>query len=71
MQVVHTKYKALKGLEKREFVEKKLYFCHQEDPEELLRLAKSPRVTNNRRRRQKHHSVIIESKSVFQQSLKQ
>ena len=30
MQVVQTKYKTVSNLEGREFVEKKLYFCHSE-----------------------------------------
>ena len=32
MQVVHTKFKKVTSLDQREFVEKKLYFCHTEDP---------------------------------------
>ena len=35
MQVVLTKYKGITSLEQREFVEKKLYFCHNEDPAEV------------------------------------
>ena len=30
MQVVQTKYKTISNLEGREFIEKKLYFCHSE-----------------------------------------
>ena len=30
MQVVQTKYKTISNLDGREFIEKKLYFCHSE-----------------------------------------
>ena len=36
MQVVQTKFKTMSSLEPREFTEKKLYFCHKSDPEDII-----------------------------------
>jgi len=49
MQVVHTKYKKVTSLGQREFVEKKLYFCHTLDSEEVERLRNSPKAGLNKR----------------------
>ena len=59
LQVVRTRYKETAGLRNRELVEKKLYFCYQESPEEI-------KTTKPRRRDRRGRARSIESLSVAQ-----